>query len=275
MRKKDPLIICITGCSSGLGLELAKQLSKNHIVYATLRDLKKKKDLQSASSDHLKLLRLDVCEPGSIQNVMDEIAQNHGKLDVLINNAGIMHMGFFEDVEQVVHRKIMETNYFGVLEVTRQALRLLKKSNKAKIINISSTSGRMAMPSLGSYAASKWALEGLCESLRFELLPLGIQVLLIEPGLIETPLLHQNLSCTLKKGSFWEKKTERLLTKFHAMNPKRFLKVKDVAKLIEKRIDQPYPPFRTLISPLSKIKWAIRSLFPYSLYEKLILHFFR
>ncbi len=267
-------IIFITGCSSGLGLSLAQVLSEKHIVYASLRNLKKVEELKKIQSPNLKILRVDVLEPQSIKAAAAEIEQNHGKIDVLINNAGVMHMGFFEDVEVKIQQKVMEINFFGVCQVTQLLLFLLKKSKQGKIINISSTSGRMAMPSLSGYAASKWALEGWSESLRFELLPLGIQVLLIEPGLIDTPLLHQNLSYTLKKGSPWEKNIERLLKRFFEMNPKRFLDVKKVSKLIQKRMNQKNPPFRTLISPLSKIKWLIRQLFPYAFYEKIILKIF-
>lgn len=270
----SPKVICITGCSSGLGFELAKHLSQKHIVYATARDPLKNSELAGSKHPNLHVCKLDVCDPLSIERIMQQIDYEQGHLDVLINNAGLMHMGFFEDVDLEVHRKLMETNYFGVVEVTQKALRLLKKSKDARIINISSTSGVMAMPTLSAYAATKWALEGLSEGLRHELSALNIKVLLIEPGLIDTPLLHQNFKSSEDPHSIWYAKSKELTQRFLSFKKSRFLKTKKVVRIIEKRMKQNNPPFRTLISYLSHFKLFLKRIFPYSLYEKVIIKAF-
>lgn len=262
-------VICITGCSSGLGLELATRLSKQYHVFATVRDLRRATVLKKCSN--LDLIELDVCSKESIVEAFKKIEQKVGRLDVLINNAGIMHMGFFDQTSMEKYRQVMETNFFGALQVTLGALNLLKKGSRSKIINISSTSGVMAMPSLGAYAASKWALEGWSEAMRLELKASNIDVCLIEPGLIKTPLLDKNFSQECDPSSERYEDHKKLLSKFKNLNPHHFLRPEKVAEVIEKKIEQKHPKFRTLLSRLSKLKLMVRRLLPYSFYEKIIL----
>ncbi len=264
-------VILITGCSSGLGLVLAKRLSKEHIVYASMRSSSKLDYFEKSSSPSFIPIRLDVTESESIEKALSTIKEKHQKLDVLINNAGVMLMGFFEDVPEKEVRDLLETNFFGVMSLTKKAIPLLKQSKDAKIINISSSSGLMAMPALSAYAASKWAIEGFSESLRFELSSLGIQVLLIEPGLIRTELLKENFHVFEDSNSDTSEKMTQLLKLWQERDPKTFLDPIDVAAVIEKRIHQKKPPFRTVLSRLSKIKLLLKRVLPYSIYERIVL----
>ena len=149
-------VVLITGCSSGFGMLSAARLAvAGHTVYASMRNLQKKEALLSEvkrRGGEVKLLKLDVTDNTTIDNVMNTIKSEKGRLDILINNAGYGLGGFFEDVSEREFRDQMETNFFGVLKVTRRALPLMRKtsanSDGAKIINISSVQGRAPVPGL-------------------------------------------------------------------------------------------------------------------------------
>jgi Short-chain dehydrogenases of various substrate specificities len=194
--------VLITGCSSGFGLLFTARLSASgYNVYASMRDLRKDNDLKlelkrRGTSCHI--LELDVCDEISIKNAINMIDEQDGKLDILINNAGYGIGGFFEDLSEAEIREQFETNFFGVQTVTRNALPLMRKTAlkshrfSTKIINVSSAQGRSALPGLGAYGASKFALEGFSEGLFFELQPFGIEVVILEPGTYSTKAIDEN-----------------------------------------------------------------------------------
>lgn len=188
--------ILITGCSSGIGLRTACRLAaQGHHVYATMRDLSKQDRLLTEAAKRqtsVEILQLDVTDEDSVREAMAVVEERSGKLDVLINNAGYGLGGAFEDLQEDEIRAIMETNFFGVQRVTRWALPLIRKSSAGKIINISSVAALFGVPVLGSYSASKYALEGFSESLRFELQRSGIYVVLVQPGSFQTRIWLSN-----------------------------------------------------------------------------------
>ncbi|MDE1920675.1 MAG: SDR family oxidoreductase [Candidatus Omnitrophica bacterium] len=190
-------VVLITGCSSGFGLSTAVRLAASgHFVWATMRDTSKRFRLENGLAKHRAqafIRALDVTQPLTIQNVVDEIDQTHGRIDVLVNNAGYLVAGFFEDLKPEEIRAQMETNFFGAQNVCRGVLPLMRRQKKGRIINISSIAGQIGTPTLGAYNASKWALEGFSESLYFELKPFGISVSLLEPGLYTTELFSKNI----------------------------------------------------------------------------------
>ena len=189
-------VVLITGCSSGFGLLTAVRLaSHSHIVWATMRDLTKKQPLEDALAKRNAqaiIRELDVTKNSTIKNVVEEIQKTHGRIDVLINNAGYGIAGFFEDLTDDEIRSQMEANFFGVQNVCREVIPLMRQRAQGKIINISSIAGQVASPCLGAYNASKWALEAFSESLYFELSLFGISVVLVEPGSYPTNIFTQN-----------------------------------------------------------------------------------
>jgi NAD(P)-dependent dehydrogenase (short-subunit alcohol dehydrogenase family) len=189
-------VILITGCSSGFGLLTAVRLAaQGHIVWATMRDLSKKQPLEKelAKRQTQAFIReLDVTKPSTIKNVIEEIQKTHFHIDVLINNAGYGIAGFFEDLSEEEIRAQMEVNFFGAQNVCREVIPLMRKRAQGKIINISSVAGQTAVPCLGAYNTSKWALESFSESLYFELGLFGISVVLVEPGSYPTNIFTQN-----------------------------------------------------------------------------------
>ncbi|KFN03469.1 oxidoreductase [Bacillus clarus] len=188
MNKK---IAVITGASSGFGLLTTLELArKDYFVIATMRNLDKQVGLISKATaqnlqQNIKVQQLDVTDQNSIHN-FQQFLKEIKKVDLLINNAGYANGGFVEEVPVEEYRKQFETNLFGAISITQIALPYMRKQKSGKIINISSISGQVGFPGLSPYVSSKYALEGWSESLRLEVKPFGIDVVLIEPGSYNT-----------------------------------------------------------------------------------------
>jgi len=270
-------VILITGCSSGFGLLFAARLaSKGNHVIATMRNLEKKQPLLDEVKKRggkIDLLSLDVTDHDSIAKTINAIDKKYGKLDVLVNNAGYGILGFFEDLTDKQNREIMETNFFGVLNVTRAALPLMRKGANGKIINISSVSGFSASPCFSAYSASKWALEAFSESLRYELKPFGINVLAIEPGSYKTEIFFSNANFAKdfnnpKSPYFPLSQSLKKLVMNNLNKNKR--DPEDVAILLEKLITQKNPPFRNIPDFSSKCLFLTRKFMPFRLYSWIV-----
>lgn len=270
----SPKVILITGTSSGFGFLTAVHLaSKGHKVYATMRDVHKKDFLMTEAKNAggaLEVFALDVTNTASIANVVKVIATNHGYLDAVVNNAGYGMGGFFEDLTDEEIRQQMEVNFFGVQNVTRAVIPLMRSRRKGRIINISSIAGLNASPCFGAYNASKWALEGFSESLYHELRLFDIHVCMIEPGTYRTKIFFENakyaknfdnpnspyfsMSSHLKKMVLnYVKKTDK--------DPKR------IAFLVEKLLNQRNPPLRNFPDAETKFLLAMRRILPFKTYS--------
>jgi NAD(P)-dependent dehydrogenase (short-subunit alcohol dehydrogenase family) len=186
--------IIITGSSNGFGLKAAKDFAdKGNKVYATMRNpngknANAKADLENHSTN-IKVVDMDVTDEASVKEAMATILAEAGSVDVLINNAGIMYLGITEafSVEQAKFQ--METNYFGAIRVMQAVLPSMRKAGSGLIINTSSLVGRMSPPFFGTYTATKHALEGYTQALRYEVSPFGVDVVMVEPGPFGTGLL--------------------------------------------------------------------------------------
>jgi|JI10StandDraft_1071094.scaffolds.fasta_scaffold214363_1 NAD(P)-dependent dehydrogenase (short-subunit alcohol dehydrogenase family) len=179
-----PQVILITGASSGMGKEAARLLlSQGHVVYAAARRIELMQDLQAFGAHPLKM---DVTDEAQMQAGIARITAAHGGVDVLVNNAGFGIYGAMEDTSMVDARYQFDVNFFGLARMTQLVLPYMRSQKAGKIINISSMGGKMYTP-LGSwYHATKHALEGWSDCLRLELAPFGIQVVIVEPGIIAT-----------------------------------------------------------------------------------------
>ncbi|RDL37147.1 NAD(P)-binding Rossmann-fold containing protein [Venustampulla echinocandica] len=181
----DPPVWFITGCSSGFGLELALiALGEGHKVIATSRNPSKTPSLVSqVGSLGGKWLPLDVCAPeAELAQTVEKAIAIYGRIDILVNSAGYAILGALETISVEEVRAQMETNYFGPLTLTRLVLPTMRARRSGTIVQISSTAGIEAKASRSAYCASKWALEAMSEALYNELEPLGVRVLLVEPG---------------------------------------------------------------------------------------------
>ena len=173
----------ITGCSTGFGRNLAQEaLEKGHKVAVTARKISDVKDLADKYPDTAHAITLDVPKPEQVTAAVKEAVDKFGRIDVLVNNAGIGYFGAIEESEEEEVRRMFEINFFGLAAVTKEVLPVLRKQRSGHIINISSVGGSVAFPGIGFYNASKFAVTGYSEALAKELAPLGIHVTVIAPS---------------------------------------------------------------------------------------------
>ncbi|MEM9952293.1 MAG: SDR family oxidoreductase [Chloroflexota bacterium] len=177
--------VFISGATSGIGLATAKQLlAEGWIVYAGGLD----SDDFSVLRDGIRRLPFDITDEQAVENAFSQLASEIGRLDALVNNAGIQLSGPIEGLSMAQIRQQMEVNLFGHVQVTKATLPLLRKASSARIVNVSSLMGQVTMPMLGAYSMSKHALEAFSDVLRIELASSGIHVAVVEPGAIKTPM---------------------------------------------------------------------------------------
>lgn len=214
MEKKTVLI---TGCSSGIGFDAAIALhQRGYRVIATCR---KSNDVKKLAQLGIESIILDVSDSLSINEAfLHVMAMTKGRLDVLINNAGYGQAGALEDISRELMQKQFETNVFGLLELTNLVIPIMRKQGQGRIINVSSILGIISMPFRGAYNASKYAVEGICDTLRLELSSSGIKVITIEPGPIESKFRDNVVDGSLRdidiSGSHFRNQYHKMLTDF-------------------------------------------------------------
>ncbi|HYG84728.1 MAG TPA: oxidoreductase [Azospirillum sp.] len=190
----DAPVWFITGCSTGFGRELARLvLERGGRVVATARDRAKVEDLTAGHPERALALALDVTDAGQIAAAVAEAERAFGRIDVLVNNAGYGYLCAVEEGEEAEIRAMFDTNVFGLAALTRAVLPGMRARRSGHIVNISSQGGLVGFPGSGYYAATKFAVEGLSEALSKEVAPLGIRVLLVEPGPFRTDWAGRSL----------------------------------------------------------------------------------
>jgi NAD(P)-dependent dehydrogenase (short-subunit alcohol dehydrogenase family) len=265
--------VLITGCSSGIGRATALRLAgAGWTVYATARRPETLTELEAAGC---RTLALDVTGEQSMQAAVAEIERAEGAVGVLINNAGYSQSGAIETVPLQAVRRQFETNVFGLVRLTQLVLPKMRAQRWGKIVNVGSMGGRLSFPGGGHYHATKHALEAISDALRFELRGFGIDVILLEPGLITTEfgeaatasMADAELSGDDPYATF--NTTVGAVTKGAYDGPmKLFGGGPDrVAKVIERALKRRHPPARITITPSAKVTIAMRRVMPDRLWD--------
>lgn len=193
-------VVLITGTSSGFGFDAALQLARRgHHVFATMRDTRGRnaapraelERISAAERLKLEVLELDVTSDQSVQRAVDAALARAGRLDVVINNAGYAGLGVTEGYTPEQFQQMFEVNVVGVVRVNRAVLPAMRKARSGLLIHVSSGAGRVVVPTMAAYCASKFALEALADTYRYELTPFGIDSVIVEPGIYKTPIFDK------------------------------------------------------------------------------------
>jgi len=184
----------ITGCSTGFGHEMSSiLLDRGYRVVATARNPEQIRDLAQGRDDRALALKLDVTNPRQVVEAVKTAEEKFGSVDVLVNNAGYGYLGAVEESEDAEVRAMFEANFFGLVRMTQAVLPGMRKRRKGTIVNISSIGGFVGFPGVAFYNATKFAVEGLSEALAKETAPLGIKVMIVEPGPFRTDWAGRSL----------------------------------------------------------------------------------
>ena len=259
-------VILITGSSSGIGKVCAEYLSKKgHKIYGTSRR-------RSGKSEGYELIKMDVNDDTSVKEGINYIVQKEGRLDVVVNNAGMGIAGSVEDTSIEEFKFQFETNVFGVLRICNEILPEMRKQKSGYIVNIGSIAGLIGVPFQGAYSASKSALRSLTEVMRMEVKPFGIHTVLIEPGDFSTGFTGNRIktkrsqissvySHRFKKGLESSEEDE-----LKGSDPK------EIAVLVDYIINHPAPRFQYRVGPiLERFAVHLRKFIPSKLFEKIIM----
>ena len=255
-------VALVTGSSTGIGLATSLALAKeNFRTYATMRNLNKSAGITSkAAKENLQLsvLEMDVDDDKSVKETIDKIIDDKGRIDVIVNNAGYALVGAFEESNMQDGRAQMETNFFGTVRVIKAVLPIMRKQRRGTIVNVTSMGGRIAIPFDSFYHASKFAVEGLSESLQYEAEPFGIRVVLIEPGAIKSDF-WKNLKLTDNiQGSPYTPTIQKVTKSFEVMS-QNAIPPEAVANVILKAVLSNNPDFRYLVGEDAKSILEVRN----------------
>jgi NAD(P)-dependent dehydrogenase (short-subunit alcohol dehydrogenase family) len=257
-------IAVVTGTSSGIGFETALTLARNGFyTYATMRNLKKStsiKEIANKEALPLKVVQLDVdSDELSAKNAIQEIISEKQRIDILVNNAGYGLVGPIEDISIEEELKPQfETNLYGVIRVTQQVLPIMRRQKSGRIINVSSIGGIVGYPFSAAYCSTKFALEGLSESLSYEVDQFGIKVILIEPALVISDF-HNNVKMAVKKGannpddSPYTQMMQKLFEEYKQVQEQYQIPAKEVAKVILGAATLDNPDRRYLVGKYSEM----------------------
>jgi NAD(P)-dependent dehydrogenase (short-subunit alcohol dehydrogenase family) len=266
-------VALVTGSSSGIGYETALMLARNGFdTYATMRNTNKSKEIAEITKKEnlpLRVLKLDVTDDKSADDAINNILNEKKSIEVVVNNAGYGLMGSIEDSSLDEIKAQFETNFFGAIRVMQKVLPIMRQQKAGTIVNVSSIAGRIGFPMGSSYVSSKFALEGLSESMSYELEQFGIRILLIEPGVINTnfafvtpkkaldtnspysPIMNkmqENLVSTIANGTSPKEVANVILRAITEDSPeRRYLVGNDAFELIDARKNSTDKDFEKII----------------------------
>lgn len=257
-------VAVVTGSSTGIGYETALLLARSgYQTYATMRDTKKSERLtEIAKSENLPLIiaQLDVNNDKSVKDAIDKILSENERIDVIVNNAGY---GLFSPVEELTLDQIkeqFETNFFGAIRVIHAVIPTMRKQRAGTIVNVSSLVGRVGLPLSSAYVATKFALEGLTESVRYELRQFGINLILIEPGVIKTNFIENLKTSTVSESkSNYADLNESISKRFETMMANSSTSPKVVAESILNAVTSENPKLRYIVGEDAQSIMKIRN----------------
>ncbi len=265
-------IILVTGASSGIGKACARQLiSEGHTVYCAARRVEQMQDLKEAGG---RPIFLDVTQPESAEACVTQILEEESRIDVLLNNAGYAIYGAVEDIPLEEARRQFDVNLFGLAAITRAVLPQMRERRAGRIINMSSMGGKIYTPLGAWYHATKHALEGWSDCLRLELNPFGIDVVIIEPGAIETEFGDVMLKPMLERSA---ESPYRAMTQRVAAATQRTYDqggaspASVIAKLVSRAIAAPRPKTRYSAGKFARPLMFMRQYFPDRFFDKVIM----
>ena len=265
-------VILITGASSGIGKDTALSLIKQgHVVYGVARRLEMMKDIIHAGGHAIKM---DILKERNIDDVVNQIIKEQSRVDVLINNAGYGLWGAVETISIDEAKRQFDVNIFGLAYLTKKIIPIMRKQKSGKIINMSSMGGKVYTPFGAWYHATKYALEGWSDCLRIELKSFGIDVILIEPGVIKTEFQDVMMDSTVERsiGTPYEKKLKALEKATQEMYARGIgSPPSTITKLIIKAINSHNPKRRYVGGLFAKPMLFIKKWFGDKMYEKAIM----
>ena len=271
-------VVIVTGSSSGIGYATSLMLArKGFYTYASVRNINKSASLESIANAErlpLKLIQLDVTDDSSVKDALEKIVLEKGRIDVLVNNAGYGLFGAFEDLSLDEIKAQFETNFFGVIRVTQNVLPVMRtpQNGGGIIVNVSSINGLVAFPVISAYVATKFAIEGLSESIAYELEPFGIKVILIEPGAIGSNFMKG--SVLPKRALDPQSPYSELVQKFSVKTSSQHenaTQPEEVSKTIFQAISVEKPEFRYVVGNDAISLLEARKNMPYSEFQKMII----
>ena len=249
-------VAVVTGSSTGIGYETALTLARNGFyTYATMRNLEgdseeKVTNISKSENLPLQVIKLDVNNDKSVIDAIDRIIQEKKRIDVTINNAGYALVGAFEETSKDDIIAQFETNFFGAIRVMQAVIPIMRKQRSGKIVNITSMGGRIAIPLDSIYHGTKFALEGLSESIQYELEPFGIKVILIEPGAVGSNF-WKNLKMVAKtsdpNNNSPYRKIEHSISEALKQMVHNTIHPSDVAKIILQAVTSENPELRYVV----------------------------
>ena len=250
----NPKVVLITGASSGFGYETASYLSDHgYKVYGASRS-------DGLNNRNFELVQLDVTSCDSVRSCIEYVMNKEGRIDILINNAGYILSGFIEETELHEAKSVLETNFYGSVRMTKEVIPIMRNQGSGQIINISSSAGLLAVPNLGFYSASKFALEGYSEALKYEVEKFNIKVSVVEPAIFKTNI-GRSKSMVRKKIKAYDsiRRSVRMALKKGydtGGDPKQ------MALLISAILEEKYPKLRYRLGPNSLLVSCLKWLMP-------------
>ncbi|MFL2608995.1 MAG: SDR family NAD(P)-dependent oxidoreductase [Cryomorphaceae bacterium] len=262
-------VIIITGASSGIGKSIGNYLTeKGYIVYGTSRKPEK------YPKSEFTLVKSDINKKSDTQNLINHVISIEGKIDVLINNAGIGYTGPIEESRIEDIESLFSTNFFGPIEMIKNTLPLMRKNNSGLIINITSIAGYIGLPFRGVFCASKSALEILTESLRAEIKDYGIKVVNVAPGDVKTDVISRRIDSFNDKNSIYFKKYYKTWKSMNKDVEEGGIDPLKISRLIFKIINKNNPKIHYVIGkPLQKFSIVLKKILPDLVFERILNRF--